>query len=312
MTTSSSIDFTLSAAEVVKEAFKRLGVQPAEQDLQAFELNDGLTALNLMLKTWQADGLHLWAKEEAVVFLESGKSKYLLGADRATRADDFIGTTLTSAALSGATTLSLNSTGMAVNDQIGVELDDGSRFWTTIATIPDSISITINSGISSAAASGKSVYTYTTILERPLRIKDYIRRQTFGQNNEIEITKFAREDYFSQVDKVSTGTVSGAYYSPQLINGELYIWQPVNTNTELLRFTFERSIEDIDDKLNTLDVPTEWLETVIYNLAARLADSYEAPLARVQTVTNKAVFLLDKMLGWDEEDASLEIYPCPA
>jgi hypothetical protein len=307
MTTSGSIDFTLTAGDVVEEAFKLLGIKPAEQTLQDFESQDGLRTLNLMLKSWQAQGLHLWAAEEGIVFLESSKSKYLLGSDRATRADDFIGVTLTSAAISTATTLALDSSGMAIGDQIGVELDDGTRHWTTIATVPDSISVTITLGLTAAAASGNSVYTYTTILERPLRIKDYIRRQTFGQNNEIEITKFSRQGYFTQTDKTSAGTVTGVYYSPQLTNGELYVWQPVNTITELLRFTFERSIEDIDDSTNTLDIPVEWLETVIYNLAARLADSYTSP--KGQTITAKAQFFLDELLGWDEEDNIMKVEP---
>jgi len=146
-------------------------------------------------------------------------------------------------------------------------------------------------------------------LETPLRIDDYARRQTFGQNNEIEISKFSRKDYFTQVDKVSTGTVTGFYYSPQRDTGELYVWQPVNTITELVRFSFERKIEDIDNATNNLDIRTEWLETVVVNVAALLLDKYEVPIPKAQSISAKAEGFFQALLDWDNEANDLEVQP---
>lgn len=309
MTTSGSIDFNLSAGEVIDEAFKVIGVKPAETPLEAFQYEDGRRALNMMLKGWQAQGLHLWTKTEGVLFLQQDVSEYSFPTVRATREDDFIGTTLTADILASATTIPIVSTGMAVNDQIGIELDDGTRFWTTIATIPDSSSVTIATGVTSASSSGKSVFTFTNLLERPLRIYDYARRQTFGQNSEIELNKFSRQDYFTQVNKVSSGTLAGFYYSRQRDTGLLYVWQPPSNNTQLLRFTFERNIEDIDQQVNTLDVPTEWMEAIVYNLAARLAISYTVNPNTTQIVEIKAQQYLEEMLGFDEENVDFKMEP---
>ncbi len=65
----------------------------------------------------------------------------------------------------------------------------------------------------------------------------------------------------------------------------------------------------IDDKEDNLDMPVEWLQAIIYNLAARLADDYDAPVAKVQSVISKAAVFLENILGWDEEPSSISIQP---
>ena len=49
MALSGSIDFTLTAAQVIDEAFKIIQVAIGETPLQAFEQQDGLRALNLLM-----------------------------------------------------------------------------------------------------------------------------------------------------------------------------------------------------------------------------------------------------------------------
>lgn len=311
MTTSGSVDFTLSANELVTESFKLMGIVTAESPLEAFEIQDGIGALNLMLKSWQAQGLHLWTKTEGVLFLDVGKTDYLLGpgGDEAAELDDFVGTTTTSALI--ATTVIIpvsDSTGMTASDNVGIELDSGARHWTTIVSVDSSVQITITSGLPSAAASGNSVYTYTNDIDRPLRVIG-ARRKTFQGDNEIEVLKWSRSEYFNQVNKESQGTVVNYYYSPQLTNGRLYVWQTASSVNDLFRFTYERPIEDIDDSLNTLDIPVEWLECVIYNLAARLSNYYTINPQKQQFITAIATQFLDDLLGWDEEVTSINLQP---
>src|SRR6185312_12801509 len=79
MATSGTTTYNRTAGEIVTAAFKKLGVQPAEQPLQAFELRDGLETLNMMIKAFQVPGLHLWTETEAVLFLNPGQAEYALG-----------------------------------------------------------------------------------------------------------------------------------------------------------------------------------------------------------------------------------------
>lgn len=311
MATSGSVDFTLTAEQAIEKAFGKIGVKVAEQALQASEIQDGLDELNIMLKAWQGQGLHLWSKQEGVIFLDKGKTDYLLGAtgDEATDLDDFINTTTDAATASTDVLIPVASTtGMAVNDNAGVALDDGTRHWSTISSIDPGVSITIALGLPSAAASGSTVFTFTSLIQRPLKVIG-ARRKTFNVDSEVEIAQMSRFDYFNQPAKEAQGTVVNYYYSPQLGNGRFYVWQTASSVDDFVRITYERPIEDIDDKTNNLDIPVEWMQAVIYNLAARLADDYDAPIAKVQSVTQKAAVFLENILGFDEEPSSISITP---
>jgi hypothetical protein len=310
MATSSSVDFTMTANELVTEAFKVTGVLPAETTLEAFEIQDGIKVVNLMLKAWQAQGMHLWTETEGILFLDIGKTDYLLGpgGDEATNLDDFIGTTTTAALAALDVIIPVASAGMAAADVVGVELDSGIRHWTTIVTVDSPTQITITTGVPTVATAGVSVYTYTSLIDRPLRVSS-ARRKTFGEDNEIPSEKWSRGEYFDQVNKSSQGTVINWYYSPLLTNGRMYVWQTSSSVKGLLRFTYERPIEDIDSTVNTLDIPVEWLETVIYNAAARLGIIYSISPQKQQVITAAAVQFLDDMLGWDEEMTSLDLQP---
>lgn len=311
MTTSGSVDFTMTANELVTAAFKKLGIIAAEQSIQAHMQQDGIEALNLMLKSWQAQSLHLWTNEEGVIFQDAGGTDYLLGpsGDEATTLDDFVGTTTTSALVATTTAIPVtSSTGMAASDKVGIELDDGIRQWTTIDTVDSSTQITITTGLTGAAASENTVFTFTNLIDRPLRVSS-ARRKTFGEDNEIPTNEWSRQEYFDQPNKESQGTLVNWYYSPLLTNGRFYAWQTASSVNDLARITFERPIEDIDISTETLDIPVEWLDTVIYNLSARLTDDYKVPIQREEKIILKAGSLLDQSLGYDQENTSMNIQP---
>ena len=311
MATSGESSFTLTALQLVNKAFSKIGVKVAEQALTADEYQDGQDGLNLMIKSWSAQGLHLWSKDEGLLFLTPGKTDYNLGpqGDNACQFDDFIGTTTTDAKITNDVIMPIaDSSGMVAGDEIGIELDNNTRHWTIISFVDSLTQVTITTGLPSDAKSGSSVFTYTSLVQRPNRILSY-RRNTFRQENEIPVISWSRQNYFNQVNKQQTGTIVNAYYSPQLENGRVYVWQTATSVNNLLRFTFERPLDDILSGDDTLDFPPEWLEAIIYNLAARLADDYDAPPQKAANVNNKAVSFLDDLLGWDEEMDSITLQP---
>ncbi len=311
MATSGSTDFILSGAQLVEEAFALIGVKRQEQPLQAVELQDGFTTLNLMVKGWQAQGLHLWSKTEGILFLDVGKPSYFLGptGDEATRAADFINTNITTAAVSGAATLAVTDTaGMTALDNIGIQLDDGTRQWTTIVSVDTPTGLTITDTLDDDVAITNTVYTFTTILERPLRILQ-ARRQTIGDEAEIEVINVSRSDYFGQVNKTSTGTPVMYHYSPQLNNGQIFVWQPTSNVNEVVRFTYERPLEDFDVNSDDPDFPIEWSRALITNLAVELGMKYNVPASRLVNTKAIADQQLEMLLGFDKETAALQIEP---
>lgn len=310
MATSNSVDFELNALQLITKSFQKLGVRAAETPLEPFEIQDGLDDLNLMLKSWQQQGMHLWLEEEGIIFLQVGKESYLLGpsGDEATTIDDFIATTTTADYSANATVLALaSSMGMVAGDKVGLRLDDGSRFWTTIFSV-NTAQITLVDKLTSASASGSTVFTFTNLIQRPLRISSS-RRKTHGADNEIEVYSWSRNEYFNQVNKSSTGTVVNAYYQPKLTNGRYYVWQTAASVNDYVRVSFERPIQDVDLTTDTLDIPVEWYETIIYSLAARLTDAYRVSSQKKMEIITIADSLLDNSLAWDGEMESINIQP---
>ena len=311
MATSGSTSFTLSTLQVIERAFAKIDVKVAEQPLQSDEQQDGIDSLNLMIKAWGAQGLHLWTKDEGILFLDVGKTDFNLGptGDEACQFDDFIASTTTSDKVATDVVIDvIDTTDMVIGDKIGVELDDNTRHWTTILTVDSLIQVTLTDALPSDSKSGSTVFTFTNLIQRPQRILSY-RRKKFGQDNEIPVLSWSRDEYFNQVNKLSRGTVVNCYYSPQLNDGRLYVWQTASNVNDLIRFTFERPMDIITIGDDNLDFPEEWLEAIIYGLAFRLADDYNVPLAKADRIGQKANQFLDDLLGWDEEMESLNLQP---
>lgn len=64
MTTSNTTNSTLTARQVIQQAFNLLGVAGT---MSAKDFAVGLTSLNFMLKSMQSDGCNLWRDQDAII-----------------------------------------------------------------------------------------------------------------------------------------------------------------------------------------------------------------------------------------------------
>lgn len=315
MATSGSTDFNRNRDQVIKRAFRQcgaiaLGETPSNEEMQA-----GAEALNAMVKSWQAEGLQLWKLIEVHVFLTVGTEEYVLGTsgDRAAADSELVVTKLNGAHASGATSIEVDSTAnMAVSDAIGVVLTDGSIHWTTIATIPDSDTLTISSGLASAASDDGVVYTYTTAYTvRPLQLIDARRRNwvpTLPTDTPFSDT-LSRDEYFDLPNKKDQGKPVQAYYDPQLSAGNLYIWQAPDSSSETVMVTLKQPVEDFDALADNPDFPQEWLNALSWNLAVELSPEVGSPLQERVWLKNMADEKKYLVGSFDEEPESLFFQP---
>ena len=307
MTTSGSIDFEQNGLEVITEALLLTGTIGHLETPSAAITDMCKRALNLMMKTWLADGLHLWTQKKAVLWLDEDQAEYALGTgstDHAADEDEIISTTLSADAASGDTLCTPTlTTGMAIGDVIGVVQDDDTIHWTTIAaTAPFELTVALTDD----AASGNAVYTYTAAVERPLRIVNAYRRD--ANDYDIPMQRYSRQEYETLSYKSSSGTPICFYYDPQLIQGKFYVWQPPQNDKDYrIYFTYQRTIEDVDALTDTLDFPQEWTEAIAYNLAVRIAPRVGANLR--QDVALMADALKIKLEGFDAEFTSTYFQP---
>lgn len=279
MATSGSVNFNLTRNQIIYGALKLLGAYSKGKTVSASILDDAQEALNMIVKEFQGMGLHIWAREEAVLFISKGIAEYDVGNNaRCCLASDAVLTELSSAASATDTNLTVDSTtGMAANDVIGIVLDDDTIDWTTISSVDSSTTLTIASGLSSAAAVDNNIYTYTSTINKPLYIEE-MRRVTGIDNGittinrrEIPIHQVSHAEYFEMPDKTRQGEPSQFHYSPDLTSGKIYLWQTPNDPEMYFRFTFHRMIEDFDSATDNPDFPSEWLRCLKLSLAADLA-----------------------------------------
>lgn len=285
-----------------------IGGEPLSSD----DSTDALRTLNLLIQDWKADGLHLWSKAEGVIFMAPGQASYSLGgtnSDNASLDAGVVQTTLSADALAAAATISVASiTGLSTGMYLGIQLDSGTIQWTTVNGAPSGSTVTPAVVLAGAAASGNVVYAYTTKLLRPTRVLG-ARRRIVASGSDIPITLMERPDYFDQPTKTIQATVTMVYYDPQLTTGKLYVWTTQQSPVDTIRITFERPLEQVDDLTNTMDVPQEWLRTLVHCLAADLAPKHSLPLQERVLLEGKATSMKSKLLGFDREYASVIFQP---
>ncbi len=220
MATSGSVDFSLTAREIIAEAFKVAKIVSGGETPTATEMSDAETTLNLMLKTWSAKE-HLWIRTEGTQALTASTASYAI---------------------------------------------TGARRMLSVRRRASSIDTPMN--------------------------------------------ELAREEYYDLPTKSATGTPVSWYFDPQRATRTLYIWPTASAavaTSTVLHFTYLRVIEDIDALENDPDVPQEWLEALVYSLAARLALSYGSDA--LQAVTSIANGLVSDLSGQDQEPVSVYFQP---
>jgi hypothetical protein len=304
MATSGSADFNRTRDEIIKAAYRKIGVIRATQTPNAKLIEDGAEALNGLVKHWQGRGIHIWTVTEATLFPQPGQIQYSLSSsstDNATQS--FVATTVAMAAASGASTVTVaDDTGISSADYIGVVVDDGTVHWTTVNGAPAADVITLTTALDDSAAEGNIVYAYTTKIVRPLKVVDARWVDAVSLNETPVVTMMARLDYRRLPNKTQAGSVTQAFYDPQLTTGYLNLWQVPSVFEGYVNFTWHRPIQDFDAAGDNPDLPQEWIRTLTWNLAQELGPEFDVPAQKWSMVQQMAAESLEDMEGWDREE----------
>lgn len=307
MATSGTYTLSLTLNEIVTEALELLKVVGDGETLSGDHVSRSKVALNLLLKRWQAQGIHLWTYEEGTLFLKVGQSKYDLTDSSTYAANTYYETTTTAATTAGATTILVtNSDNIAIGDKIGIIQNDNDLFWTTVSG-KSGLTITLNAGITLATLSGAVVYSFkvatATVPELiPIsRVLDVRRKE--GTDYEVPIVFESRKDYFNLPNKSQNGTPIQAYYDRQDVSGEtsgvMYLWEAPSDATPVINFTYERKIQTMENANDTLDIPDYAQDALIYNLAKRLIPKFGCSDQVAALVIAEAKELENNMLAFD-------------
>lgn len=313
MTTSGTTTFSRNRDQLIAGALRKINAFESGETPDAQSVADASDALNVMVKHWQATGIHIWRTTEAILFPQLNQVRYTLGSastDHAT--ETYVKTALTTAAALGAGTVVLNSvTGVATAYNIGVQLDSGTIQWTTVNGAPSGSTVTLTAVLTDSAALGNMVLVYQTNLIRPLKILD-ARRYNFTSAIDAPLNESDRIEYQEMPNKTSTGAVNSFYYDRRggaNSTGLIYLWPAPATVNEAVKMTVARPIQDFTVAGDDSDLPQEWIRAIEWGLADEIADEYDVPEPKRTRIERRAAQYLSEANWWERELVSFEFVP---
>lgn len=308
MATSGSYDYSRTAAQVIQTAFEDLGVYAPGATIASADSTLALTRLNLLAKRLQVQtdispGLKVWSRQRVVLFLANGQQKYVVGPGSSdARATTAYGrTTIDVAEAASQTTLSVTATTdtttdpgttltMTAADLIGVEQDDATMHWSTIASVSAGDTVTIDDATSAAAAVGNYVYWFTSRAQRFAEIESAVIRDENLNDSELLVYRDVREYELAVADKYADGQPTAILVEPLLTQTRVTLnSQPSRVDRQIV-MTVLYPAEDYDATTDTLAFPQEAFDYLCWALAKRLAPSKGRPwTAEMQSNYNDAL-----------------------
>jgi hypothetical protein len=312
MAISGNVGLLETGATIIEAALQLIGVYGDDgRVISAADITLVQRMLNRLMKYWQGKGASAFRTAEAFVFLQKNQPVYQLGnnygpgGDHASNSAVF--TTLrTSAALSDTVLNVVSTIGMNVGDHIGIRLDSGTRFWTTISSlVPLDNQVTLASSMPAGSSSSNSVYVYTTKLTKPLRLLLGMRIDD-GSELGTPLVLLSSQVYFALPNITAssgTGDPIQAYYQPLVGNGLIYAWETPSDCDYYFHLRYLRAIDTFDVASNDPDVPQEWALAIIYNLAMYIAPFYGQD-KKAEQIKERALTLEQDVMDFDVDPAS--------
>lgn len=307
MSSSGSIDFSVSRDNILTDALIMVGAVGPDDTVPSNWTTHAARQLNKVVKALGAKRVGLWARKTGYILPVTGTNSVSLGATGGHVTLSYVRTALAAAVADDAVSITVDSiTGISNGDYIGVEMSTGDMHWTTVNGAPSGSTITLTAGVTETCDADAYVWTYTTKLQRPLRILNaYLSDLTDSSNpSDREIEVVGKETYDFTNSKVTEGDPNILAYDPQLDNGTVYFWPRFSDGKSIIVISFQRPFEDFDASSDTPDFPQEWYDVLCYLTAVRLAPVYGMASGDRTTLRQEAQEALTLALENEPEEGS--------
>lgn len=321
MATSGSVDFIGTRDSIILAALK--GMNVINKRVASLDSDDASTCavfLNQEAKHWMTLRPNQWKKKKAFIFPEKDKYQYLIGANST---DDrcfnsYSTTVLTADSAASDTTLTVDTLIGSNTNLIGVELDSGSIHWTTINGAPSGSTITLTSGVATAAASGNRVYVGSARITRPVKIYSFWREHVQSDDTvyRCPMEKIAFSDHYrvyggQQVNAIPTMAMVEDRANVNTTDPVLINLLPTAEASEhvVVGFMYEALIEDFDASGDNPDFPVEATKVLTLGLQMRTMTLYGVPDSIKADIRAQYQEAKDEFLRHDSDDTPYYFEP---
>ncbi len=308
-------NYEVPATDVIASAFRDLAVINEDENPTDGMYAIGLKKLNLLIKELEGTGIHVWTEEEALQFLQPGQARYLIGNDQqnnpspdhAADAYSYLMLEVESSMVAAQSILSLPvGITLPVGWYVGIVLDNGAIWWTTIAKTIVNVGLTLTVPIPSSASAGNFVFSYQTNIVRPLKVP-VARTLTYSGLTETPWSyMYSRQEYMDLPNKNTPGVPTQGFYTPKIPQGQLFVYPVAQQAAWGIRFTWYRPLQNFNGPDDLADLPQEWSNALEWILARDLGPSYSVPAQRWATVQAMAEQKAMLMLEWDRESEDIQ------
>lgn len=138
------------------------------------------------------------------------------------------------------------------------------KSWQLLDDAPDFLKSSLSVALTTAAS-------YSMAPQRPIRLLSVRLRRN---GIDLPMQRMTRDDYGMMPDKATTGTPTQFYYDRQREAALIYVWPVLSpVGGETLEISYEREFDDVDINA-TIDLPVEWYDAAVRQLAARLGPAF--------------------------------------
>ena len=284
MTTSGTYVFSVSRDTIIRQAMLTIGKLDAEESPLAQDTTDCATVLNMMVKQWQAKadyapGLKTWTRRRGYLFLNNGTGQYTVGPSGTGWTNAPLLTTTTASAVGGATVVAVPAgLTLAAGYYIGVALDSGALFWTTIVSYIGT-AVTLTDALPSVASATAQVFAYQTVGTQPVVIETASLRDNTLNDVPLNIIRDV-QTYDMLPQKANPQNMSdptAIYYEFQL--GDSNLFTDVGAAQDVTKYivmTYLEAIQDFNNPLDTPEYPQEWFLPLCLGLGKLIAPIYNS------------------------------------
>jgi hypothetical protein len=289
MTTSGSYSFTVNRDQIIRDAMLNIGKLDEVETPSAQDITDCNLKLNMLIKQWMGrtdftPGLKVFKRKWGYLFLNNLTGQYTVGPSATGWTNSFVHPVTTTTEITGAGSITVASaTGIATNYYIGIELDSGALFWTTVTGVVGLV-VSLTATLPSQSSTGSQVYCYQAIAQQPLSIETAVLRDEFNQDTPLNIMRTV-QDYANLPSKVDTQNISdptAIYYEFQLTNSILYT--DCGAALDVKKYIVISYMEPVQDMVNpadNFDYSQEWFLALSWGLSKQIAPMYAMPWTQV-------------------------------
>lgn len=152
--------------------------------------------------------------------------------------------------------------------------------------------------------------TGAVVTNRPIRLANESCFIRDANNNDLPITVFSRQEYNNLSAKSTSGVTNVIYYDPQLTNGIIKTYPTPNDSTRTLHLVAQIPVYDFTTGSETLDMPQEGYQAVVYGGADEMQLEYPGlSPQKISAITQRAETYKAQLADWSQEETSTFFQP---